>query len=219
MHDRDLLLPLMCTVGACSMRWPRDQLMPSSFWCNCRKCLSCFSNLGLTLMALLCHPDTGTQYCVSSICFMTSVFMTWATFSPSCKHWFVVKCFLCMHHKFFYTIISARLSYCMCVFLRTETGCLFALTEGEKCSGFIALQAGCLTSCTTAPAFFLLSLCQCEGCYGCSAAKNLFLLSMISWKCPFTTTNGLCLHTSKTKALHFYISNTFLVFVYKNIKV
>lgn len=82
-----------------------------------------------------------------------------------------------------YHILS---SVCMSFRGNKLNACLLAAlhTEGKKWSQFTALHAGCLTSRTAAPAFFLLSLCQREGCYGCSAARNFFLLSLISWKCP-----------------------------------
>lgn len=85
----------------------------------------------------------------------------------------------CMHHKYFpgpfvYVIFKDTDYRCVCIYRRWSI--------------LTVLHAGCLSSCTMAPAFFLLSLCQGEGCYGCSAARNLFFLSMISWKRPFTTT-------------------------------
>lgn len=91
----------------------------------------------------------------------------------SCEHGVAVWCSLSIHYRLLCAIISLlfvptmEMAACLLVVLHTE---------GKQCSGFIALHADCLTSRTTAPAFFLLSLCQCEGCYGCSAARNLFLV-------------------------------------------
>lgn len=175
----------------CSACRPRDQLIPSSFWCNCWENLSS-SPISTSYSVYYCIFST-----VSSICLDHR-------FSASCKH-----LLLSAPHKFFYAIISAFVILKL-YFLRTDTGDLCALMEGEKCSGFIALQAGCLTSCTTAPAFFLLSLCQREGCYGCSTAKNRFFLSTIIRKCHLTTTNGLQQVKLRTAFLH-----TLLVFVCK----
>lgn len=78
-----------------------------------------------------------------------------------------------------YHILS---SVCMSFRGNKLNACLLAAlhTEGKKWSQFTALHAGCLTSRTAAPAFFFLSLCQREGCYGCSAARNFFSLSLIS---------------------------------------
>lgn len=154
--------------------------MSSSSWCNWSKCLSCSSSLCLMVSRFVCLILTRTpQHRVSSCTFSRPY---WAA---SCERWVTVQGSSCMHHKFFYAIISASSAVCMCIqkiFQGWNTGCLFAVlhTEGKKCSGFTALHAACLTSGPMAPALFLLSLCQCEGCYGCSAARNLFSLSMIS---------------------------------------
>lgn len=45
--------------------------------------------------------------------------------------------------------------------------------HAKKCSGYIVQHAGCLTSRKMAPAFFLLSFCQREGCYGCCTQISL----------------------------------------------
>lgn len=120
--------------------------------------------------------------------FQTSFLLTWASFWAHAY----AECF---HHMAF-------LSFCMCI-LYLETGCFASRSADtcKKCSGFTAFYAGCLTSRTAAPAFLLLSLCQGEGCYGCSAAKNLYALSVISWKCPISTTKHA--HTPHHKSFEF----------------
>lgn len=164
--------------------------MPPSSWCNWWKCaenqvlvaarVSAFVSVILTL-----------QYWVSSVCSYITLPSLWPCSRPhwvvSCERWAAVWSSSCVHYKFFYAFTCIPLSLYVCVLsrIKKKTGCLLAVfhTDGKKCSGFTALHADCLTSRTkTAPAFFLLSLCQREGCYGCSAARNLFMLSEISWK-------------------------------------
>lgn len=90
----------------------------------------------------------------------------------------------------------------------SATGCLLTGLHAhcKKCSGYIVRHAGRLTSRKTAPAFFLLSFCQCEGCYGCCTK---ILLSMISGKLSTTTKHT---HTPKHKWLELTHRNCTLTF-------
>lgn len=61
--------------------------------------------------------------------------------------------------------------------------------HAKKCSGCIVQHAGCLTSRKMAPAFFLLSFCQREGCYGCCTQISLSAIWQRK-KLPFTSKRG-----------------------------
>lgn len=125
--------------------WPRDQLLPSSSWCNWWECAE--NQVSSSLCVSLAHPDTPVSHLLLSV--LPSL---WPRSQPywavSRERWAAVRCPLCVHNKYFYAIISIPFHFLYVWVSRVETGCLFAVlhTEGKKCSGFTALHAGCLTS-------------------------------------------------------------------------
>lgn len=172
----------MCAVDVVTMCWPQKQLMPSCSWCNWRQYVE---NQVAVAPSYNLHSSTLCRiYLLASQSSLSSHIGLILSHTNPCEC--SVYCSMPVRRAMQVLLYHILSSVCMSFRGKKLNACLLAAlhTEGKKWSQFTALHAGCLTSRTAAPAFFLLSLCQREGCYGCSAARNFFLLSLISWKCP-----------------------------------
>ena len=126
-----------CCISA-SVCWPRDQLTPSSSWCNWWKCAQSqisaaarVSGLVSPICSYLTPPALGLLPVNTEVLFDAPYACTTNSIS-------VIQ----------YLSLWVCVCACACVFSRIETGCVLAVLhmDGKKCSGFAALHAGCLTS-------------------------------------------------------------------------
>lgn len=174
--------------------------MSSSFWCNCRKCLCCTLSLCITVSCWPLDPVLGLLYLLRHTC----SFMTWVSFSASWEHWLV----LLVHGS--KKSMPSYLPPCftVCVFWGQKLAACLRLWKVKKCSGFTALHAGCLASCTTAPSILLVIIMPVWGLLWLQCSQNSRFVIYDQLKLSVYHHKGF--EYSKSKALHFYILNTFL---------
>lgn len=119
--------------------------MPSSSWCNWWKCAKnhvSVAALVWLILTLWYRVSSALAHNPSFTCSSFSAILGWEL--PSCRRALLQRRSTNSRMPFY-----IFLCVCVCVCsedLRLAACLLFMHTDGKKCSGFIALHAGCLTS-------------------------------------------------------------------------